>query len=142
MSESEVSEDLVEAYRAAIYRVCHGGGDFSLHVGERSEPLARVMADTGAHSAAFVTAYNPHGELRDDTANRAAHERLWHALSRQTSLILDASGTDPTGQWPPEPGYLALGVDQQAVKTLAREFGQNAIVWVEADAVPGLILLR
>jgi hypothetical protein len=37
---------------------------------------------------------------------------------------------------------LVLGVDLNSAASLGRQFRQNGIVWVSANAVPTLVLLR
>ena len=49
-------------------------------------------------------------------------------------------GADPTGQWPPEPSRLIVGLDFDAAHLLADRFGQNGFLWAAADAVPTLVL--
>lgn len=44
--------------------------------------------------------------------------------------------------WPTERSYFALGLALEPAKEIGIQFGQDAIVWVGADAVPQLILLR
>ncbi|SHL69343.1 Protein of unknown function [Nitrosospira sp. Nsp11] len=58
------------------------------------------------------------------------------------SRIIEGEGFDPCGKWPAEKSFLALGLDLKESSALGKEFGQNAIVWAGADAIPRLILLR
>ena len=44
--------------------------------------------------------------------------------------------------WPAERIYFALGLSLQAARSVGALFNQDAIVWVGADAIPQLILLR
>jgi hypothetical protein len=137
-----VADELIEAYRNTDYRCGVGAHGFTLRIGVRSEPLARLCASTGCASAVFITAYNPFSQTQSDAVNQAAHARLGadlHALGRP---VFDGAGADPSGNWPVEPSYLVLGVDLDAAKTLGMQYQQNAIVWMAADAVAVLVLLR
>ena len=49
--------------------------------------------------------------------------------------------TNASNQWPGEDSFLVLGISLEAVKTLGRRFGQNAVLWCDATAIPQLILL-
>lgn len=71
-------------------------------------------------------------QLRDELISRAAHPEQ----------IIKGESHDPSGAWPEEKSFLALGLDLETSQVLGREFGQNAIVWAGADAIPRLILLR
>ena len=55
---------------------------------------------------------------------------------------LDGLGQHPSNQWPPEESYLVLGLPLDAAATLCERLEQNAFVWMGADCVPQLVLLR
>lgn len=77
--------------------------------------------------------------------NLAACARLRDELVRrslQPEQIINGEGRDPTGAWPAEKNFLALGLDLETSMLLGREFCQNAVVWAGKDAIPRLILLR
>lgn len=142
MHHSHIPLDLVAAYQAAEYCVNAGLATFSFHVQTHSPGLARLLQETQQHCAVFITAHNPFSEPLSKAENQAANAQLRQRLVELTSHLYPAAGTDPGGEWPPEPGYLALGVPLAAAQQLGREFRQNAIVWIGADAVPELVLLR
>lgn len=158
MPQSEVSDDLVAAYRSTDYRIelnTESGFDaFILRVDLHSEPLARLFAVSGHRFAAFITACNPFSLPQSPEANLTACARLRERLNRQlrghatpanqlvqASLIIEGTGCDPSGAWPAEKSFLALGLDIEASQAIGREFGQNAIIWSGPDAIPRLILL-
>jgi len=47
-------------------------------------------------------------------------------------------GLDPDGKWHGEPSMLVLGIDQPRALAIGREYGQHAIVYMDADATPRL----
>ncbi len=143
MAQSEISADLIAAYRATHYRVGQGADAlFTLRVDKYSEELSRLFTELNHQSAIFITACNPFSQKQSGEANLDAHERLRDILSGQASAVIESAGADPSEAWPEEKSFLALGVDLEASKVLGTQFGQNAIVWAGEDAVPRLILLH
>lgn len=142
LSQSEVSPELIAAYRATEYRGGCGPEAIVLRIDERSASLMSLFDSSGYRSAAFITAYNPSSRLESEDANRAAHARLRAALMRRTPHIIEGASANPAGAWPDEKSFLALGLELEEAKAVGREFGQNAIVFADADAIPRLILLR
>lgn len=132
------------AYRSAYYRAGTGRDAITLRVDEYSEPLSRLFAASGHRCAAFITACNPYGAKESPEANMRACAALRDRLDRyvaQPDQIIEGMGIDPSEEWPAERSFLALGLDLETSRALGREFGQNAIVWAGADAIPKLILL-
>ncbi len=56
--------------------------------------------------------------------------------------VIPGYGRDPTGEWPPEDSVLALGFNLEDSMDFGRRFGQNAVVFIEVNKEPRLILLR
>ncbi len=139
---SEIPADLIARYRAADYRAGSGSAAVMLRIDQYSDPLSRLLAASGQQCAVFITACNPSSQPCSLEMNRAADARLRDELRRHASQIIEGAGSDPSGAWPPEQSLLALGVDLDKSKALGRQFGQNAVVWAGADAIPRLILLR
>lgn len=90
----------------------------------------------------MISAYNPCSQLQSNEDNLAAHESLKHYLSRHSYPMLESLNIDPTGIWPTEKSFFVPGLDLDTAKSLGRRFNQNAIVWIDGDAIPRLILLR
>ena len=135
-------ETLVVAYRAAHYVCGHGANAFVLRIGVPSPPLASLCRAAGASSAAFLTACNPGSEPQPAEVNADAHLRLGADLTAAGYHLVEGAGEDPTGGWTAEPSYLVLAMALDAAQEVGRRYGQNAIVWAGADAVPELVLLR
>jgi hypothetical protein len=89
-----------------------------------------------------LTAWNPYSEPQPDAENETAQRELISAIDSLSLRHEPGPGADPTGKWPPEPSRLVLGIDLETAATLGRRFRQNGIVWVSANAVPILVLLR
>lgn len=147
MDDAEMDEttnlpsDLIAAYAATEFRVT-APRQFILRIGKPSVELGALYLDTGATSAAFLTAWNPFSE-ESDPATNAANQR--HLIDRVTHLGFtpwEGMGIDPSGDWAGEESIFVLGIDRTSASALGIEFRQNAIVWVDADTVPQLVLLR
>jgi Protein of unknown function (DUF3293) len=143
LSEStQIHPDKVRAYLATDYRLGHTSQDIVLTIGQRSERLAALFADSGVNCGAFLTAFNPQGAIQSDAANAQGHARLANQLTQLGLDAIEGSGSEEGSDWPSEKSYFALGMDLDAAKAIGTHFDQDAIVWVGADAVPQLILLR
>ncbi len=139
---TQIHPDKVRAYRASDYRLGHTPQDIVLRIGQRSERLARLFADRGIHCGAFLTAFNPRGSLQPDADNERAHSVLARWLRQQHLDAIEGSGSEEGSDWPAEKSWFALGLQLERARALGLRFDQDAIVWVGADAVPQLILLR
>jgi hypothetical protein len=139
---SSLSAALITAYRAAEYTVHDGDATLRLRIDRRDAALARLLERHQATCAAIVTACNPEGEKLTDVENAERHRTLLARLARAGLAWLPARGDDPDGDYPGEISVLIMGIARENALALGREFVQNAIVWIDADAVPHLELLR
>ncbi|MBU1692079.1 MAG: DUF3293 domain-containing protein [Gammaproteobacteria bacterium] len=140
-SESAIPAATIKAYLATDYKVM-AAESFVLNVGRASPELALRFKLDRTDSAAFITAWNPFGELTSDSENHAAQQELLAEIKTLGSLYLDGEGRDPSGRWPGEPSFLVFGISLEDAKNLARQFRQNGFVYAGSDATPRLILLR
>ena len=127
---------------ATGYRIGHAAEDIVLRIGQCSERLAAMFAAQDIDCGAFITAVNPRGTRQPDAANERAHAELAQLLRAQGVAAIEGSGSAEGGDWPSEKSWFALALALEPAKALGRHFDQDAIVWVGADAVPQLILLR
>ena len=64
MSETTlIQPDKIRAYLATDYRLGHGDADIVLKIGVQSPDLAELFAVRGVECGAFITAYNPRGQV-------------------------------------------------------------------------------
>jgi len=136
---SRIAPELVAAYRAARYEVAAG---FDLAISTPSAALAAWHTGHGVSCSALITACNPASQPHSQQQNQNATRKLETALLRRKLAFSPTLALDSEGNWPAEPGFLIAGLAREAAMALGRRFGQNAIVWAGADAVPGLVLLR
>ncbi len=139
---TQIHPDKVRAYLATTYRLGHGEQDIALTIGQRSDRLAALFVDKGDDCGVFLTAYNPHGALKSDEANERAHARLATRLAGLGIESIEGSGSEAGTDWPAERSYFALGLGLEAARVIGTDLDQDAIVWVSADAIAQLILLR
>jgi hypothetical protein len=136
-----VHPNQVRAYREAIYMINVGDDAMALKVGEVSHPLATLMDIHKVQTAAIVTAYNPFSEIQPSAENERMQAALVAEIKPKSIACFDAIGSDPKGEWDPEPSTLALGISLVDAECLADQFGQNAFIWINtADAFVSLRL--
>ena len=140
-SESAISSDLIEAYRATDYHV-DAETPFVLTVGQASPALGQLYSKHRCQCAAYVTASNPFSQVTNDADNQRRHAELVEELKNRSLHFVEGMGRDSRGQWPGEASCLVLGLSLEAAKKLGRHYGQNALVWCGPDTVPQLVLLR
>lgn len=142
LKQSTIPAKLIQCYVTAHYQARIDSGTLTLLIGQHNELLSKLMKEYGTQCALYITAYNPHSQPQDRETNLTASKQLFVLLSTLSSHIFTGKSSDPAGKWPVEPSFLALGIDLVASKALGRQFAQNAIVWIDFDAIPKLILLR
>ena len=139
--ESKLAPNLISAYQVTNFQV-RTEPEFTLNVDLESEELKRLLKQNRVDSAAFITAWNPCGELLSNEDNQARNNLLLNELNLRSLKLINGFGQDPLGQWAGEDSFLVLGISLEASKKLGAQFEQNAIVWCDKDAIPKLILLR
>ncbi|ESQ73724.1 DUF3293 domain-containing protein [Asticcacaulis sp. AC402] len=140
MSNSQIPTDKVDAYLGTRYDVMVDDHTIHLTIGEPSVDMAEYFQRQGVASAALITAFNPFGAVQADDANAAANQKLEQAVREDGLKFLPASGSGEG--WPAEPGFWVLGIELDRARSLGKAFSQDAIVWMDLEAIPRLILLR
>jgi hypothetical protein len=134
-----MTPELRESFRNARYEVRLPTGIVDLAVDRQCVPLSEWMHANGCTCAALMTAHNPAGRQRADSLNAASQAMLEARLLQGGYTLMQATAIDPSGGWPPEPSLFIPGIAQADAMTLAGEFGQLAILWNAADAIPRLV---
>jgi hypothetical protein len=140
VKQPPLAPELLAAYRETEYRVTEGKS-FVLRLDEPCPELLGLYRAKNVSCAAFITACNPLSQPLNAEENAGRQAELRSELARRSLFYLEGIGQHPSGDWPGEPSFLALGLALEAAKTLGRAYEQNAIVWCGADAVPGLVPL-
>jgi hypothetical protein len=136
-----MDNDLIEAYENADYAI-FVEPPLILKVGEHSSRLDELMQAEGTGTAAYVTAANPHSVRRSAAENNAANEALENLIGASGYPWRAGEGRDPDGRWPAERGFLIFGIYKNNAELLGRLFKQNAIVFIELEKAPELVLLE
>lgn len=142
MISSTIPAQLIGHYIEAQYRIGTPAESITLRIDQYSAPLAQFLAASNQSRAAVISAYNPYSELLSDEENLAAHEMLRESLMRHAYPVTESLNIDPAGAWPAEKSFFISGIDLNTAKSLGQQFRQNAIVWIDRNAIPLLILLR
>lgn len=140
-SDSVIDRDTIQAYLETHYHV-HGDTPMTLKVGEANCALAALHKQCNVTSSAFLTACNPFSQSFDDPTNAIRQDSLAQALRLRALPCIDGMGKHPSNPWPGEASFLVPGLPLEAAEAIGIAFGQNAIIWCGADAVPQLVLLR
>jgi len=140
-SGSVIDAATLQAYRETHYRVL-GEDGFTLMVDVPSPALLAAHRRHRVDASPFLTACNPHSVRQAAASNAEAHTRLARELRSRSLAFAEGIGEHPCNGWPGEESFLVFGLALEAAKVLGAQFGQNAIVWASADAVPRLVMLR
>jgi hypothetical protein len=89
-----MSDELLREYERTQYVVLDDRGisRAAVGVGETSADVDAILADYGATSGVFITAWNPRSEPVDQDANDEANDRLEADLDEAGSVILPHIG--------------------------------------------------
>lgn len=128
--------ELLEAYRATVWSVDAPDGRVTVRPG--------TAAPAALCPSAIVTAYNPasqpHSTEQNERADHALRVRIralglhpWRTLAHGTGA--DAAAWD-------EPGCCLPGDTREIAVDLGRDFGQNAIVWIDAAGHVAMVCTR
>jgi hypothetical protein len=133
---------LLRHYLATRYVVLDEAGPFPLTVGRHSGPLLRLHQRHAVTCSAWLTAWNPASERRDDVVNEAAQRALEARVHASGHGWLPGRAEDPLGHWPVEPSLWVPGLAAELACGLAHDFGQNALLLMGAEAVPKLVWVQ
>ncbi|WP_236572483.1 DUF3293 domain-containing protein [Burkholderia sp. 8Y] len=137
MDHPSLSDAILSAYRAALYRI-HGEPAIDMMIGEENGAVAALLARHGVSSAVFVTAFNPFGRELSAEQNAARQHMLEARIAQSGLTALPGEGRDPKGIWTAEASFLVLGADTHDADDFMLAFEQNAVVVVMSDGLPQL----
>jgi hypothetical protein len=131
--------DIIQAYKKTHYKTESG---ITLHVDSRAPELDELLSNSGLSTAIFITAWNPYSKMKSAGENKELNEQLRYDLLSLTpeDNIIRGFGEDPTGEWPGEESFLALGISREAGIQLSKKHRQNAFVFHERGAETELVL--
>ena len=126
--------DLQQAYLETDY-IVSDDPPLLLTIGEPSDDARILLASFGVQTAAFVTAWNPGSQLLSDGENEERQLRLLDEIEKRRMNYLLGSGE--RADWR-EYSYFVLGITREDADQLARQFQQNAYVWLDESGIPEL----
>jgi hypothetical protein len=125
-----------------------------MRIGEYCEAALRQIGSPSSNCGVFLTAHNPHSEIKSERENADANGLLAQRLSSTPARgnqrdsygipgpikAVMGVGRDPKGIWPGEVGYFfTWGLPVDYLLPYALEFGQNAFVYIPRNGIPQLI---
>ncbi len=138
-----MTNDVARAFERTAYNVDIEAVRHTLFLGEPYPTAFRQWLRTWCrtHCAWIVTGHNPDAQRLGSAANDKRHAALETCLDVGAIRYAPAVNTAADDDWPPEPGFLLLNVDEGMARALARRFGQLAIVAVPLNGVARLVWL-
>ncbi|MTB51490.1 DUF3293 domain-containing protein [Lewinella sp. W8] len=136
-SLKEFDQQLNDAYLRAEY----WAGDFCLKIGHPAPKLDAWLRAHGHSHYAFITPCNPRSQVISDEKNTERLNELRDLLNMFRLDFLPATGRDPQGEWPDEPGFLVFDIPLSVLHDVARGYEQNAVVEGRLRGVPLLVWL-
>ncbi len=135
-----VDPRLVQAYVGSLYRVFPpGSAEHVLRIGQRHPAFDACLAEFSSRSWVVLTAWNPGSALKAEQENVAAQRALSEVLERAGLVVWPARGESPERDWEEE-SLCVLDLDQEQARSLARRFGQAAVVRGEVGGEARLLL--
>ncbi len=141
-SNNDDLENLFEAYLQTDYIISDETVDLTLRVNEKNSELDSLLTKYQTNSATFLTAYNPYSKPLSQVENEKRQETLVSILKEKGYTLLKGFGQSRTGNWQLEPSVMIIGINFQTALELARQFEQNAFIFLEKSKSPKLIRSR
>lgn len=126
---------LLDAYQQTNYYF----GDTLLNINEPSSKAASLLRPFAPAGGCFITAWNPLGKELTPEENQKANQTLKEKLLKQDLNVTDSYGESKDGKWR-EDSFFAYPIDKETSIKLCCDFHQNAVVYVNYDGLPELLL--
>ena len=126
---------LLDAYQQTNYYF----GDTLLNVNEPSSKAASLLRPFAPAGGFFITAWNPLGKELTPEENQKANQTLKEKLLKQDLNVTDGYGESKDGKWR-EDSFFAYPIDKETSIKLCCDFHQHAVVYVNYDGLPELLL--
>lgn len=114
-------------------------------IGDNCPELDRLLEDSNANSACWLTISNPDVEPLTTLQEEGIDTRLYSEILQHVSKrrVLRGFAIDQTQEQRQKQGYLVIGISKKKVKELAFTYSQNSFVYYrrsgQAALVPGRI---
>lgn len=131
-----LSAELIERFESTDY-IVDDDPPLILHIGEQNDSIRALFASFAVETGAFITAWNPGGQLADLDDNFDRQAELLTEIEALRLNYFVGEGVHPVGDWR-EDSYLILGISREDADRLGRQFSQAAYVWLSNSGVPEL----
>jgi hypothetical protein len=138
----KIPQELITSFEATYFHVSQAKHNFTLRVNEYSPELDALQKDQAIKSSAYITAFNPESTPLTKEQNKARNIMLEKELQQNNYNYLEGYGEDAEGSWSSEESFLVLSINKSDAVVLGDKYGQFAIVFSEADAIPKLLFIR
>ena len=138
---STIPPYLIKAYFETNY-VVKSSPEIVLNIGKQSSSVMGLHLKFNVNCSAFITAFNPYSKQLNDHENSQRNKNLTDYLSANKFIFIEGLGIHPSNEWPGEPSFLVLGMNYQSAKAIAIRYEQNAVVMIDQDSIPKLVLMR
>lgn len=135
-----MDKELLTHYKNTDYWFTVDESTITLTIGQKNEDFDRLCERLHCTTGAFITACNPQSQLLTDDENKRRHKHLATRLEQIAEIhCFSGEGQDRDRQWPAEVSFMVLGLRQKTAIDLAREYQQNALVWIQYQQAAVLI---
>jgi Protein of unknown function (DUF3293) len=104
------------------------GGPFRIRCGQLSERADQLLAIHACEVWYYITACNPQSYRLNDAENARRQDQLESRLKALNLAYFSGAGIGIRGNWPPEPSFFILGLDERTAIQLGLDFDQHAIL--------------
>lgn len=119
--------ELLRQYKNTNYWFVVNDRTITLSVGSTNCDFNSLCRDISCKAGAF----NPHSNLLPIRENRRRNRLLEAELENLGGVhYFFGVGEDRYNQWPAEESFMIFGAQQQTVIDLARQYQQNAFLWI------------
>ncbi len=127
---------LVLAYLQTKYQVF--SPSFDLKIGQSHPAFDLFLEKTRAKTWAFISPENPGSKILPPTENNRRCDFFLEKIKNLHLPIFEGAGFGEKSDWPPERSFLILNISAASAVELAKDFGQNAIVFGEKNGLAKL----
>ena len=126
---------LLQAYHQTNYHFV----DTLLNIGKPSPKAAALLQEFDPAGGLFITAWNPLGKELTLEDNQKASQNLKAELLIRGLNVIDGYGVSKDGKWR-EDSFFTYPIDEETSLKLCCDFSQNAVVYVNSNGLPELLI--
>ncbi|MGM0630294.1 MAG: DUF3293 domain-containing protein [Pseudomonadota bacterium] len=135
-----MDKELLNHYKNTDYWFTVDDKTITLRIGRKNNEFDRLCERFGCTTGTFITACNPQSQLLTINENKRRNKQLATRLEQMSEVYcFSGEGQDRDNQWLAEASFMVLGLSQETAIDLAREYQQNALVWIEYQQAAVLI---